>query len=73
MELGKQQKEAFQRKLPEGFYEPISKIVKTFKYTLKKNVVIEGAKLYNAEAIYARTMGLRNSDRDIGTETLLML
>ena len=43
VELGKHQMETFQKKLPDGFYEPFSKIVKTFKDILRKNAVIEGA------------------------------
>ena len=71
VELGAAQMEAFEQQLPNGFYSPITRVVNTFKDTLKKHIKIGDTKVHNTEVIYARVMGLQNSEREVDTRVLL--
>ena len=72
--IGTRQSEAFQKSWPEGFYNKLEKKVKTIanvtrSITLGKNkqpVVIDHS------LIYARTMGLLTSSRNINVDDLFM-
>ena len=51
VEIGKQQKEQFMMKLPDGFHNSIEKRVKTMQQ-MQKTVVVQGKVIYDMEAIY---------------------
>ena len=71
LELGKTQMESFGQSWPDGFYNPISKVVNTIG-TLRKHIKVgDDINVYNTEVIYARSMALQNSSRDIKPDKLM--
>ena len=68
--LGKKQLESFEHSLPDGFHEPIPKIVKPMPVS-RKHIKIGNSKVFDMEAIYARAMGVLSRSRSLDTDHLL--
>ena len=70
VELGKTQMQSFEQSWPDGFHNPISKVVNTIG-TLRKHIKVGDMNICNTEAIYARSMALQNSAREIDADKLM--
>jgi len=70
IQLGKQQWDKFEQSWPEGFYRSIPKVVHTMA-TTRKHVKVGEHSVINTEAIYARSMSLHNTSRDMDPTTLI--
>eukprot|EP00057_Strongylocentrotus_purpuratus_P006687 XP_011661161.1 PREDICTED: uncharacterized protein LOC105436849 isoform X1 [Strongylocentrotus purpuratus] len=67
VETGAQQMGEFERKLPGGFYDTISKKVQTMA-VMKKSIFridVGDSKVYDTKLIYSRVIGLQASSRDV--------
>ena len=70
IDIGTRQMEEFERKLPDSFYESISKKIETMAIT-KKSLKLGESKVYNTELIYSRVIGLQASSRDISISEVI--
>ena len=68
--IGKEQMTEYENGWPSGFYDIISKRVKTAAEN-KKHIVLGNKKLYDTSMIYSRVIGIQASSRDIDIENVL--
>ena len=61
---------AFENSWPDGFHNPIKKVVKTMGI-VKKHLKVGDKKVYSTETIYARAMAMQKISDDLDIHTVL--
>ena len=72
VEIGAQQMGEFERKLPGGFYDTISKKVQTMA-VMKKSIDVGDSNVYDTKLIYSRVIGLQASSRDVEFHDVIVM